>query len=755
MTREGEGRLCLALGLLAGTCVYAYSRVFTGRAWLIPALAASWGAIALSRWLTRLRVPRVVAALVSAVVGAWFVLLVVFPQTTLFGIPSPGSVHKALSSIRIAEASVSAVTAPIAPDPGYLALAMVGAWIAGAASGALIGVPGRRGVEGASSSLSPSLLAPAPWIVLFTVAAGVGQGRGRLFDAALVFAAVLIYLLAEGWRTLGRLPRLDGAIRLGALSMASAVLLPNLVPGYNAGPIFPWARIGPLTETTISPLVQIKPFLLNQSNVSLFKVTAGQPAYWRLTSLDHFDGVTWSSEGTYNPASGALATPAAGLPTESIRQRYSISGLGGIWVPAAYQVSRVSGLKTSIDPTSQTLIVGALHPGTSYDVVSSVTVPTGQQLSAAGAGPAPAAEDLSLPAATVGTIGNIARSIVGSNTNPYDQAVALQRYLRSFTYDEHVAADASTNYLFDFLTRTRAGFCEQFAGSMAVMLRILNIPARVAVGFLPGQSTGSSTSGTTYSVTGRSAHAWPEAYFSGIGWVAFEPTPRADAPAPPYTVAPAPAPNPQVAGSPSAAASAASSSSPLAVPSAANPTTAPQKAPNPAITAARRAMNDLLVALAAVLAGLLIARETRLRFPSWVARSPQEKALAAYDEFTLRAADAYEPRQPGQTEAEYGASVVQGLSLPAPGAGEVKTLTRTYQRAAYSLRAPVDPELEGALHANRALRRELFRGADWRGKVRLTFSPRPLHTRASGPDYDRGPVRTPRSSKAPSAARKV
>src|SRR5260370_233601 len=152
---------------------------------------------------------------------------------------------------------------------------MEGVWIDGALSVALIGSP--HGAAGAGTeergglrSLSPSLAAPLPWIVLFTIAAGVGQGRGRLFVAALFFTAVLAYLLAESWSGLGRLPKLDGAIRLGALSLAGAILLPNLVPGYRAGPVFPWARIGPLTETTVSPLVQIKPLLLNHPNVPLF-----------------------------------------------------------------------------------------------------------------------------------------------------------------------------------------------------------------------------------------------------------------------------------------------------------------------------------------------------------------------------------------------------------------------------------------------------------------------------------------------------
>ena len=248
MTREGEGRLSLALALVAACSIYAFSRVFSGRAWLVPVLAAAWGAVALTRWLTHRSVPRPVAACVVALAGAWFVVLVVFPGTTFFGLPGPGSLRQAFVAIRAADGQIAAVTAPIAPDPGYLAMAMTAAWAAGALSGALIGSPGRRRSRerrAGLSSLSPSLLAPGLWIVLFTVAAGVGQGRGRLFDAALFFASLLLYLLAEGWSSLGQLPRLDGAVRLGVLSMAGALILPNLVPGYRAGPVFPWARLGP------------------------------------------------------------------------------------------------------------------------------------------------------------------------------------------------------------------------------------------------------------------------------------------------------------------------------------------------------------------------------------------------------------------------------------------------------------------------------------------------------------------------------
>jgi transglutaminase-like putative cysteine protease len=503
--------------------------------------------------------------------------------------------------------------------------------------------------------------------------------------------------------------------------------------------------------------VQIKPFLNSQTNVTLFRVQADQPAYWRLTSLNHFDGTTWSSQGTYYPASGTLATPSIALSTATIHQRYTIASLGGIWVPAAYQPTRVSGVSASIDPASQTMIVSALHQGTTYDVLSSAPIPTGDQLAAAGAATAPSAEDLTVPRSTIDTIGPIATAITGSSATAYAKAVALQGYLRTFTYDDQVPAGSSDNYLLDFLTKSKRGFCEQFAGSMAVMLRLLGIPARVAVGFLPGSpnasvaSPGSLVGPPGYVVTGKQAHAWPEAYFSGIGWVSFEPTPRPDAPPPGYTVSPA---TPAVPAEP-AAPTPVASATPSIAPSI-RPTAQPTQAAKPVhtrrpMTAAERAAFDLLIAFAVLLLGLYVAREVRLRLPGWLARTPQEKALAAYDELSLRAADAAAPRQPGETEAEYARSLVQSLSVPA---AQVVAVTGAYQKAAYSLRTLAWAELHAALRANRALRLGIWKRADWRGKTRLVFSPRPLYARPRT-RYEPRPNRAPRSSSAPSAARRV
>ena len=72
-----------------------------------------------------------------------------------------------------------------------------------------------------------------------------------------------------------------------------------------------------------------------------------------------------------------------------------------------------------------------------------------------------------------------------------------------------------------FLFKTKTGYCQHFAGAMAVLLRFNGIPARVAVGF----TTGEKVDDGTYVVTRNDAHAWVEAYFPGVGWVPFDPTP--------------------------------------------------------------------------------------------------------------------------------------------------------------------------------------------------------------------------------------
>ena len=119
-----------------------------------------------------------------------------------------------------------------------------------------------------------------------------------------------------------------------------------------------------------------------------------------------------------------------------------------------------------------------------------------------------------------------ALKIAGSARNPYAATVALEAWFRTgggFTYDESPPkAPPGTPPLVFFLERSKAGYCQHYAGAMALMLRYLGIPSRVAAGF---------TSGTydrerrVWNVSDRNAHTWVEVWFQGYGWLPFDPTP--------------------------------------------------------------------------------------------------------------------------------------------------------------------------------------------------------------------------------------
>ncbi len=117
-----------------------------------------------------------------------------------------------------------------------------------------------------------------------------------------------------------------------------------------------------------------------------------------------------------------------------------------------------------------------------------------------------------------------AEKITKGDTNDFDKAVALQNWFRTgggFTYSLDQRGGSGMDMLAHFVTDDRVGYCEQFASAMAAMGRSLGIPSRVVVGFLDG----SPLPDGRILYTSDERHAWPEMYFSGVGWVRFEPTP--------------------------------------------------------------------------------------------------------------------------------------------------------------------------------------------------------------------------------------
>ncbi|HXM97516.1 MAG TPA: DUF3488 and transglutaminase-like domain-containing protein [Candidatus Dormibacteraeota bacterium] len=122
-------------------------------------------------------------------------------------------------------------------------------------------------------------------------------------------------------------------------------------------------------------------------------------------------------------------------------------------------------------------------------------------------------------------IAALAERLTRNAATPYDKAVTLENYLRhSFRYTLTLTGKSGDDPLPHFLFETRAGHCEYFASSMAVMLRTMGIPTREVNGFLPGEY---NDLGEDYVVRASDAHSWVEVYFPGNGWITFDPTPPA------------------------------------------------------------------------------------------------------------------------------------------------------------------------------------------------------------------------------------
>ena len=127
--------------------------------------------------------------------------------------------------------------------------------------------------------------------------------------------------------------------------------------------------------------------------------------------------------------------------------------------------------------------------------------------------------------------------MVGNARTPYGAAVALETWFRSsggFIYDEQPPQAQGVPPLVDFVTHTHRGYCQHFAGAMALMLRYLGVPARVAAGFTSGRWDASAK---RWVVSDRNAHAWVEVWFPGYGWLPFDPTPSRGSLDAPYSAA--------------------------------------------------------------------------------------------------------------------------------------------------------------------------------------------------------------------------
>lgn len=452
------------------------------------------------------------------------------------------------------------VRIPYAGSDSWARLAI----LAGGALLLLGSAPGALRARGRGRSVAAVALA-----VLYAVPA-VELTPSAQFVRGLAFA-----LLLSGFLWLDRVQRADaraaGAMLVAAVAVGAA-LAPRLdgsrpwIPyetiaeslGSRAGVGYEWDhRYGPLDWP--------------RDGRELFRVRTPRRLYWKTTTLDTFDGLRWMRARERFGATLADELPAGYRRRRdwNPRVRVTVRSLRSSFLVAAgttLAIGRVPSAAVAQAAPGNFSLEEPLGRGDSYEASIYSPAPTARQLAGAGtAYPQLASRYLELvvpagrrraratgaPTVAFGRWGSGQAPVVVQGppasaerrlrSSAYAGAWALSRRLASrsaspYDYAQRVLSHLAGGYSYTedplpravpleaFLVRDRAGYCQQFAGAMAMLLRMGGVPARAVAGFSPGAY---SPRLREWVVRDLDAHSWVEAYFPGYGWVTFDPTPPA------------------------------------------------------------------------------------------------------------------------------------------------------------------------------------------------------------------------------------
>ncbi len=500
-----------------------FARVFSGWQFLDDFIVLGVVGHGLSFVTRRLRLAGIIAIPLVTIALIWLIAFLHYRDSMTMFIPTGETLDLYQQEIdRVREEFATAV-APVIYAGGWEVLAAIGMVLVIVLSDTFA----FRAFARAESLV--------PGGVLFVFVAALGDGRDRVaLSAALVACGVVTTIALRAFHApsagtpIGA--RRSQVERLVPIAVATALVIAALaaivgprLPGADAEPIYETrgGRAGTVTNV-VSPLVDIRSRLTNRSNAELFTVRADFESYWRVSALPRFDGTTWGlPERTLSDADGVLSD--ARLGSVPLTQEITINALGDQFVPAApdpLSASPQEGLRWNGDAATLLKTDGELVQGEVFEITSASPRFEPAQLQAATSTDPGDSIYLDLPDGFPSSVTELAREVTAGTSTSYEAALTLQAWFRSeFTYSIEVQAGHSTTAIEGFL-RDRVGYCEQFAGTYAAMLRSLGIPARVSVGFTAGNFTGER-----YSVLGKNAHAWPEVWFDELGWVPFEPTP--------------------------------------------------------------------------------------------------------------------------------------------------------------------------------------------------------------------------------------
>jgi transglutaminase-like putative cysteine protease len=519
--------------------------------------------------LQNLRAPRIVVPFVQLLVLVELLSLFFLHETMKFGlVPWKATALEFNQQMVNAMDSINRFSAPLPPDSN---LTLFAASVI-SATGLLIHV--------IAVQLRQAAWAGLLLLIMYTVPAATVHGGLPAFLFIPPALGYIVLLSAEGRSRLSRWGRrisgvshLDAAEpveasalgqagrRIGLSVVVLAVLLPALLPALPEGVVGNGLAGGSggggigASISSNDPMLDMGRNLKRGDNVVAMTYKGGPSGgtYLRLTALDYFDGNQWriSPRQEGKKISGDLTPPPgyngdlSKVPQTKLEINVSRT-FRSQFAPAPYPLRSISLKKDwRYDPQALDVVSsdGQVVGGKKYTLTAYDLQPTPDQLHDAVSAGEPDQVTSQVPQRTPQDIKDLTNKITASaKGNQFEAAVLLQNWFRSsgeFTYSTETARGSGMRALRDFLLVSKTGYCEQFATGMALMARIVGIPSRVGIGFLPGQSGKDGE----YTVRMHDMHAWPELYFQGAGWVRFEPTPAARvASTPNWTVAAGPDP---------------------------------------------------------------------------------------------------------------------------------------------------------------------------------------------------------------------
>ncbi len=504
-----------------------------------PLLVSAAVGSAVPALLALKRVPLPIRAVVGTVAVILTSLWTAIGAATTFGLPTAHTWHVAQSDLRAARPLLGQFAVPLRPVPGLVFLAALACGVVAMLASVLLHASDTR------DRVYPGLALLCPLGLLGFACSQSTPGSMAVFVILFVGAGALTLTIPLGGSVRQRQPataqrrRWTAPTAVTLITMAGVVLVALLVnssaerAGTSGPGVAPAVALS--AESLTSNLLAVE---VHDANDVLFHADSPYRTYWQVAVLNVLRNGVWVPDPeTQNAAHG---TTGGG---DVIQLQTGAASVGGSRdFKAAVQIDDLSSRILPVPPgtialsgTSATLTgVGAVSPtptssGQQYTTLS--TLPVTQPESLGGNAPVttypPALEqaDTALPALPP-NIEALAHAVTAGAQGPLAQAELLVNWFRSgqFRYTlDPPSSPPGTDPLVSFLTETRSGSCEQFAGAFVVLARSLGLPSRVVVGFTSGRYSGPGE----VTVRGSDAHAWPQVYLGPrAGWVSFEPTPQ-------------------------------------------------------------------------------------------------------------------------------------------------------------------------------------------------------------------------------------